>query len=160
MGTMIVNLGYFVAAIVFIYALKSMSHPATARKGIRFAGLAMLFSVVITLFHPDILHKSYFTNLFLIVLACGIGFVIAKRSALKVEMTNMPQMIAIYNGVGGGSAAIIGAIALLQTGSAEMAYSSRVLLLAAIGGFIGAVSFTGLKTAISSTSSCLSSRFC
>ena len=143
MGTMIVNLGYFIAAIVFIYALKSMSHPSTARKGIRFAGLAMLFSVVITLFHPDILHKSYFTNLFLIVLACGIGFIIAKRSALKVEMTNMPQMIAIYNGVGGGSAAIIGAIALLQTGSVEMAYSSRVLLLAAVGGFIGAVSFTG-----------------
>ena len=143
MGSIIVNIGYFVAAIVFIYALKSMSHPSTARKGIRYAGLAMVLAVVITLFHPDIMHKSYFTNVGLIVLAIGIGYVIAKGSALKVAMTDMPQMIAIYNGVGGGAAAIIGAIALLQVGSPETAYASRVLLLAAIGGFIGAVSFTG-----------------
>ncbi|HIW06316.1 MAG TPA: NAD(P)(+) transhydrogenase (Re/Si-specific) subunit beta, partial [Candidatus Ignatzschineria merdigallinarum] len=111
MGALIVNLGYFVAAIVFIYALKSMSHPSTARKGIHYAGIAMILAVVITLFHPDIVHKSYFTNIILIVIAIAIGFFIAKRSALKVEMTDMPQMIAIYNGVGGGAAAIIGAIA-------------------------------------------------
>lgn len=143
MGSLIVNIGYFVAAIVFIYALKSMSHPSTARKGIHYAGLAMLLAVVITLFHPDIMHQAYLTNVFLIVIAIAIGFVIAKRSALKVEMTDMPQMIAIYNGVGGGAAAIIGAIALLQVGSPDTAYNSRVLLLAALGGFIGAVSFTG-----------------
>lgn len=144
MGALIVNLGYFVAAIVFIYALKSMSHPSTARKGIHYAGIAMILAVVITLFHPDIVHKSYFTNIILIVIAIAIGFFIAKRSALKVEMTDMPQMIAIYNGVGGGAAAIIGAIALLQVGSPDTAaYNSRVLLLAALGGFIGAVSFTG-----------------
>lgn len=143
MGSMIVNIGYFVAAIVFIYALKSMSHPSTARKGIRYAGMAMVLAVVITLFHPDLMQKSYLTNVGLIVLAIGIGYVIAKGSALKVAMTDMPQMIAIYNGVGGGAAAIIGAIALLQVGSPETAYASRVLLLAAIGGFIGAVSFTG-----------------
>lgn len=143
MGSMIVNIGYFVAAIVFIYALKSMSHPSTARKGIRYAGMAMVLAVVITLFHPDLMQKSYLTNVGLIALAIGIGYVIAKGSALKVAMTDMPQMIAIYNGVGGGAAAIIGAIALLQVGSPETAYASRVLLLAAIGGFIGAVSFTG-----------------
>ena len=143
MGSIIVNIGYFVAAIVFIYALKSMSHPSTARKGIRYAGMAMVLAVVITLFHPDLMQKSYLTNVGLIALAIGIGYVIAKGSALKVAMTDMPQMIAIYNGVGGGAAAIIGAIALLQVGSPETAYASRVLLLAAIGGFIGAVSFTG-----------------
>lgn len=143
MASLIVNIGYFVAAIVFIYALKSMSHPSTARRGIHYAGLAMLLAVVITLFHPDIMRHSYLTNVLLIVIAIGIGYVIAKRSALQVEMTDMPQMIAIYNGVGGGAAAIIGAIALLQVGSPETAYNSRVLLLAALGGFIGAVSFTG-----------------
>ncbi len=143
MASLIVNIGYFVAAIVFIYALKSMSHPSTARKGIHYAGLAMLLAVVITLFHPDIMHHAYFTNVFLIIVAIAIGYFIAKRSALKVAMTDMPQMIAIYNGVGGGAAAIIGAIALLQVGSPDTAYNSRVLLLAALGGFIGAVSFTG-----------------
>ncbi len=143
MGSLIVNIGYFAAAIAFIYALKSMSHPSTARKGIHYAGLAMLLAVVITLFHPAITHKSYFTNLVLIVIAIGIGYIIAKRSALKVAMTDMPQMIAIYNGVGGGAAAIIGAIALLQVGMPDTGYNSTMLFLGAIGGFIGAVSFTG-----------------
>lgn len=143
MGSLIVNIGYFIAAIVFIYSLKSMSHPSTARKGIHYAGIAMILAVVITIFHPAVTSHAFFTNIFLIVVAIGIGFVIAKRSALKVEMTNMPQMIAIYNGVGGGAAAIIGAIALLQVGMPDTNYDSRVLLLAALGGFIGAVSFTG-----------------
>lgn len=143
MGSLLVNIGYFVAAIVFIYSLKSMSHPSTARKGIHYGGLAMILAVVITIFHPAVTHGSFFTNVFLMAIAIAIGFVIAKRSALKVEMTDMPQMIAIYNGVGGGAAAIIGAIALLQVGMPETNYDSRVLLLAALGGFIGAVSFTG-----------------
>lgn len=143
MGSLIVNIGYFIAAIVFIYSLKSMSHPSTARKGIHYGGMAMILAVVITIFHPAVTSHAFFTNIFLIILAIGIGFVIAKRSALKVEMTNMPQMIAIYNGVGGGAAAIIGAIALLQVGTPDTDYNSRVLLLAALGGFIGALSFTG-----------------
>ena len=143
MGSLLVNIGYFVAAIVFIYSLKSMSHPSTARKGIHYGGLAMVLAVVITIFHPAITHHAFLTNLLLIVIAIGIGFVIAKRSALKVEMTDMPHMIAIYNGVGGGAAAIIGAIALLQIGMPDANDSSRTLLLAALGGFIGAVSFTG-----------------
>lgn len=143
MGSLLVNIGYFVAAIVFIYSLKSMSHPSTARKGIHYGGMAMILAVVITIFHPAVTHGSFFTNVFLMAIAIAIGFVIAKRSALKVEMTDMPQMIAIYNGVGGGAAAIIGAIALLQVGMPETNYDSRVLLLAALGGFIGAVSFTG-----------------
>lgn len=143
MASLLVNIGYFVAAIVFIYALKSMSHPSTARKGIHYAGIAMLLAVIITLFHPDIMKQAYLKNVFLILLAIAIGYLIAKRSALKVEMTDMPQMIAIYNGVGGGAAAIIGAIALLQVGASGAADNSRVLLLAALGGFIGAVSFTG-----------------
>ncbi len=143
MGAMLVNIGYFVAAIVFIYALKSMSHPSTARKGIHYAGLAMLLAVVITLFHPAITAHHYLNNLILIIVAIAIGTIIAKRSALKVAMTDMPQMIAIYNGVGGGAAAIIGAIALLQVGSSTVESTSRALFLAAIGGFIGAVSFTG-----------------
>lgn len=99
MGSLIVNIGYFIAAIVFIYSLKSMSHPSTARKGIHYGGMAMILAVVITIFHPAVTSHAFLTNLFLIIIAIGIGFVIAKRSALKVEMTDMPQMIAIYNGI-------------------------------------------------------------
>lgn len=162
-----VEIGYFITAIIFIIALKRMSHPSTAQGGVLAAGWAMVFATVISLFHPEV-SKNYF----LIILAIAIGGGWAYRSALKVEMTDMPQMIAIYNGAGGGSAALIGAIALLQVTqpsadvSANLALLSEqaellneptlaksiltsatpskpLILLAAIGGLIGAVSLTG-----------------
>ncbi len=162
-----IEIGYLITAIIFIIALKRMSHPSTAQKGIMAAGWAMLFATVITLFHPAVS-----TNYLLIFLAIFIGGGIAYRSAVKVEMTDMPQMIAIYNGAGGGSAALIGAIALLQVAQPDAQVlhglanlsdhahllempelaatieatgqpSKPLLLLAAIGGLIGAISLTG-----------------
>lgn len=134
----IVEIGYFAAAITFIFALKRMSHPSTARSGINWAGYAMLFATLLTIFHPEI-GKHYL----LMFLAILIGGAWAYRSAQTVAMTDMPQMIAIYNGVGGGSAALIGAIALLQVDGTALNYSSSHIFLAAIGALIGAISFTG-----------------
>lgn len=134
----IVEAGYFIAAITFIFALKRMSHPSTARSGINWAGMSMLFATIITIFHPAV-SKHYL----LMFLAIALGGGWALRSAKKVAMTDMPQMIAIYNGVGGGSAALIGAIALLQIDATAAGYSSSIVWLAAVGALIGAISFTG-----------------
>lgn len=142
----IVNLGYFATAMTFIFALKRMSHPSTARSGIVWAGYAMAFATVLTFIHPAI-HGNYFLMIFAIL----IGGIIANVTAKNVAMTDMPQMIAIYNGVGSASAACIAAITLLRTGTLVETHNAAgtlrdlppMLLLAGIGGLIGLVSFTG-----------------
>ncbi|HMY80014.1 MAG TPA: NAD(P)(+) transhydrogenase (Re/Si-specific) subunit beta, partial [Thauera aminoaromatica] len=99
-----VNMAYFIAAIVFIFGLKAMASPVTARKGVVWAGYAMIAATLATFFIPD-LH-----NIGLMVVAIVLGGGVAWYSGKVVKMTDMPQMVAIYNGMGGGAAAGIAAI--------------------------------------------------
>ncbi|MCS4505901.1 NAD(P) transhydrogenase subunit beta [wastewater metagenome] len=107
----VVQLSYFLAAVLFILGLKGMSSPKTARKGIVWAGVGMVIATVATFFKPD-LHGA--TNYTLIVIAIGVAGVLAWYSARKVAMTDMPQMVALYNGMGGGAAAAIAAVELIK----------------------------------------------
>ena len=86
---------YVVAAVLFIVGLKRMSSPTTARTGIVWAGVGMLMATAATFFYPGV------ENFVLIVSAILIGTVLAGYTAKKVEMTEMPEMIALYNGMGG-----------------------------------------------------------
>jgi proton-translocating NAD(P)+ transhydrogenase subunit beta len=122
---------YIVTIFFFIIGMQRMSHPLTARSGIVWAGAAMLIATLVTFFSPDL------TNLALIAIAIVIGGGFGYIAAKRVAMTDMPQMIALYNGMGGGAAAGISAVALLGTTTASTAP------LAVIGGLIGAVSFSG-----------------
>src|SRR5690606_22709549 len=83
-------------ALLFILGIKRMASPVTARSGIRWAGVGMLLATAATFATPG-LH-----NLGLIVLALAIGTVLAWVSGKRVAMTDMPQMVALYNGLGGG----------------------------------------------------------
>jgi NAD(P) transhydrogenase subunit beta len=122
---------YIATIFFFIIGLQRMSNPLTARSGIVWAGGAMAIATLATFLTPNL------SNLALIaigiVIGGGLGYVAAKR----VAMTDMPQMVAIYNGMGGGAAAGIAAVALL--GNTTAAVSS----IAIVGGLIGAVSFSG-----------------
>jgi NAD(P) transhydrogenase subunit beta len=122
---------YIVTIFFFIIGMHRMSHPLTARSGIVWAGAAMLIATFVTFFTPDL------TNLALIAIAIVIGGGFGYIAAKRVAMTDMPQMIALYNGMGGGAAAGISAVALLGT------IHTTTGSLAVIGGLIGAVSFTG-----------------
>ncbi|HEY5802646.1 MAG TPA: NAD(P)(+) transhydrogenase (Re/Si-specific) subunit beta [Lysobacter sp.] len=128
---------YFVAATLFLLGLQRMASPVSARSGIRWAGLGMVIATVATFLLPG-LH-----NLALIVLALGIGTVLAWVSGKKVAITDMPQMVALYNGMGGGSAAAIGAVELLRFSGEGRAPSMTSLVLAVVGAAIGAVSLSG-----------------
>jgi H+-translocating NAD(P) transhydrogenase subunit beta len=99
---------YFLAALLFILGLKRMSSPRTARGGIVWAGFGMLLAVVATLLLPDIENRG------LIIGAVLIGVAAAWWSGRRVAMTAMPQMVALYNGMGGGAAAAIGASELIS----------------------------------------------
>ena len=122
---------YIATIFFFIVGLQRMSHPLTARSGIVWAGTAMLIATLVTFFTPGLTNFALMA--IAIVIGGGFGYIAAKR----VAMTDMPQMIALYNGMGGGAAAGISAVALLGTTNAATAS------LAVIGGLIGAVSFAG-----------------
>ena len=131
----LIQASYFAAAVLFILGLKRMASPKTAASGIRWAGVGMVVAVLATFFYPD-LH-----NVGLIVVAIVIGSAAAWVSGKRVAMTDMPQMVALYNGMGGGAAGAIAAVEL-YSGNA-IAHGTGIAALAVIGGLIGAVSFSG-----------------
>ncbi len=129
------QLSYFVAAALFILGLKRMSSPVTAVSGVRWAGAGMLLATLATL---AFMGASQF-NLILVIAAIGVGGIVAWVSGKRVAMTDMPQMIALYNGMGGGAAAAIAAVELYRGGEQNLVH----LTIATIGGLIGSVSFSG-----------------
>jgi NAD(P) transhydrogenase subunit beta len=133
----LVKASYFLAALLFILGIKRMASPVTARSGIQWAGAGMLLATAATFLLPG-LH-----NLGLIALAVAIGTVLAWVSGKRVAMTDMPQMVALYNGLGGGSAAAIGAVELLKFSAAGQAPSQTALVLGVVGALIGSISLTG-----------------
>jgi NAD(P) transhydrogenase subunit beta len=130
---LLIDASYLLVAFLFIVGLKQMSSPVTARRGIVWAGAGMLIATLVSFAYPG-MH-----NYPLILAGIGVGGAVAWWSGKKVAMTDMPQMIALYNGMGGGAAAAIGAVELFG----GKAHGSVLLALAVIGGIIGAVSFSG-----------------
>ena len=136
MGTFaatVVQASYFIAAALFILGLKRMSSPVTARSGIVWAGVGMVVATLITFLTPGM------GNYALMTVAIAVGGIAAWVTGRRVAMADMPQMIALYNGMGGGAAAAIAAVELL---SGEV-HGVSVLALGVLGGIIGAVSFSG-----------------
>ncbi len=136
-ATWIAAASYFVAATLFLLGLQRMASPVTARSGIRWAGLGMVIATAATFLLPG-LH-----NMALIVTALAIGTLLAWVSGKKVAITDMPQMVALYNGMGGGSAAAIGAVELLRFSAEGRPPSTVTLVLGVVGALIGAVSLSG-----------------
>ncbi|MBH2010730.1 NAD(P)(+) transhydrogenase (Re/Si-specific) subunit beta [Thermomonas fusca] len=154
MTELLVKLSYFVAATLFLLGLQRMASPKTARSGIQWAGAGMLIATVATFFLPG-LH-----NIGLMIAAIVIGVGLNWVWGRKVALTDMPQMVALFNGMGGGSAAAIGAVELVRLAAQPGAHQvvgfvmtttngvtttqfNVGLPLAVVGALIGAVSLTG-----------------
>ena len=157
---LVASASYLIAATLFLLGLQRMASPKTARSGIQWAGIGMLIATAATFVLPG-LH-----NLGLIAAGIVIGTAVNWYWGKKVAITNMPQMVALFNGMGGGSAAAIGAVELLRYSSsvqarqtlqaggaavdalgrgndAAMLFSTTTLVLAVVGALIGSVSLTG-----------------
>ncbi len=129
---------YLLAAALFILGIKRMSSPVTARKGIVQAGIGMVIATVATF------AITRGNNLGLILAAIAIGVIPTWLWGKRVAMTDMPQMVALFNGMGGGSAAAIGAIELLKfTQPGAPTPPMALLALAVVGALIGSISMTG-----------------
>ena len=167
---------YFLAALLFILGLKRMSSPRTARGGIVWAGYGMVLAVLATFFLPDMHNRG------LILAAVLIGVSAAWWTGRRVAMTAMPQMVALYNGMGGGAAAAIGAVELIgyarssgllhavpdtsplrpeawAVNGLPPALSPTELALGVLGALIGAVSFSGSLVAFAKLQGWMDKRF-
>jgi H+-translocating NAD(P) transhydrogenase subunit beta len=127
----VVDAVYVVAIIVFVLGLKAMSSPATARRGIVYAGVAMLIAVVVTFLSPGLSNFAW------IALGVVLGGAAGWYWARVVKMTAMPQMVAVFNGMGGGAAAAIAGVELLTSLRGATAYLSTA------GAVIGSISISG-----------------
>ncbi len=128
----ITQIVYLVAAVLFIFGLKELSSPKTARRGNLIALLGMLLAIVITLWDKKIIDFTY------IIAGIIIGSAIGAISAKKVQMTAMPQMVALFNGFGGGASVFVAFSEFISTTSTP--YSVITIVLSIL---IGSVTFTG-----------------
>jgi NAD(P) transhydrogenase subunit beta len=134
-----IDLVYLVAAIGFILALKGLSSPKHARNGNLLGAAAAAVAVGFTFAYPQV--RAHTMNLVLTLVAMAIGAAVAVPAARRVKMTAMPQMVAIFNGVGGGAAALVSIVVfLLEAPGKPAVYRIAEVLF---GVLVGCVSFSG-----------------
>jgi H+-translocating NAD(P) transhydrogenase subunit beta len=134
-----IDLVYLLAAIGFILALKGLSSPKHARNGNLLGAAAAALAIGFTFAYPEV--RAHTLNLVLTLVAMAIGAAIAVPAARKVKMTAMPQMVAIFNGVGGGAAALVSIVVfLIESPGKPAVYRIGEVLF---GVLVGCVSFSG-----------------
>jgi NAD(P) transhydrogenase subunit beta len=138
-----IDLVYLLAAIGFILALKGLGSPKYARNGNLLAAAAAAVAVGMTFAYPEV--RAHTLNLVLTLVAMVIGAAVAVPAARKVKMTAMPQMVAIFNGVGGGAAALISLVYFLLEAPTKPAVYHIVEVI--FGVLVGCVSFAGSAVA-------------
>ena len=130
----IIVLAYLLSSVLFILGLKNLSSPKTARRGNLFAMIAMLIAIIATLIKNEIVDFTFIiTGL---IIGSTIGVIIARR----VNMTAMPQMVALFNGLGGGASAFV---ALAEYYRLTGGLTTHTIISMIISFFVGAVTLTG-----------------
>ena len=146
-----ISLTYIAAAVLFIFGLQRLSSPRTARSGNRLAAVGMFLALAATLFDRQILSFT------LIAVGILIGAVVGVVSARRVKMTAMPQMVALFNGAGGATAALISLVEYLHLARSGPV-PTVVKVASVLGTAIGAISFSGSLIAFGKLQELLSSR--
>lgn len=131
---------YLLSAVLFVVGLHFMNSPKTARRGNQVSAIGMAIAVIMAFVYLFI--DGFASSAAVIVLVAGIaiGAIAGVVSAKKVKMTDMPQLVSVFNTVGGGAAALVALNDILTTASAP---SIVVLVTAGLGAIIGSVTFTG-----------------
>ncbi len=149
-GKYILEISYILASVLFIIGLKMLSNPSSARKGNLWAALGMAIGIVATILWHTNSEGKHIGNIPLILIAIGIGTIIGWMVAIKVKMTAMPQLVSLFNGMGGGAAALISIMEFPHISAEIIAKEGMMnghVLSILLGLFIGAVSFSGSMVA-------------
>ena len=132
-----INLAYLVAAVCLIVGIRELSHPRTARRGNLVAAFGMAIAILFTLFDRDI------DEYWLMAIGIGVGTLVGIVSARQVRMTAMPQMVALFNGVGGGAAALIAAAEFHNHAPEADRLAGDQIVGILFSALVGSVSFWG-----------------
>lgn len=137
MTDLLINGGYLVASILFIFGLKGLTHPRTAVRGNLLGACGMLLAIVITLTDQNIVGFE------VILIGIIIGATIGAILAVKIEMTAMPELVALFNGFGGIASVLVAGAALIENTLHDGFPVVQVSVAIAASGLIGAVTFWG-----------------
>jgi NAD(P) transhydrogenase subunit beta len=137
MQVVIINSAYVIASILFILGLKGLTHPRTAVRGNLLGAMGMLLAIVVTLLDRRIV--SYEIILAGVVLGSAIGAILA----IKIQMTAMPQLVALFNGFGGGASVLVAGAALIESGIVPPASLLQLTIATVASAIIGTVTFWG-----------------
>lgn len=131
---------YLLSAVMFVMGLHFMNSPKTARRGNRVSAVGMVIAVAMAFIHLFATGFTSFMAIILLVVGILIGALAGVYSAKKVKMTDMPQLVSVFNTVGGGAAALV---ALNDILTSEGSPTLVVLITAGLGVVIGSITFTG-----------------
>ena len=135
-----VRIAELLAAVLFILALKGLSSPKSARRGNLLGATGAALATAVAFYYGDEFFGGPIKNVTAISIAIAIGAIIGWVAAKRVQMTQMPQMVALFNGVGGGAAAVVSVIEFLTAGIDE---TTAVLSATVFTVVVGSVSFSG-----------------
>jgi len=133
----LINIGYLIASVLFILGLKGLTHPRTAVRGNLLGAVGMLLAIVLTLTDQQIVSYE------MIILGLIIGGAIGAVLAIKIEMTSMPELVAVLNGFGGIASVLVAGAALLESVLKPGVPLMQLTVATAASGLIGAVTFWG-----------------
>ena len=131
---------FLISAFLLVWGLRLQSDPASASKGNKYASVGMLIAIISAIIMPiENSYDNYSWIIIPIILSASIGYIIAK----KIEMTSMPQMVSIFNGLGGLSAVLLSFTEINKWLSYTELYPQFVIVVLLVSLFIGSVAFTG-----------------
>jgi len=138
------NLFYLLAAVLLYFAIKGLTHPRTAVRGNMFGALGMFIAVIVTLIDRDIVQWWW------IIIGVVIGSGVGVALAVRIRMTGMPELVALFNGFGGLASLLVAGAALQETLPAldVIDLPLSMLIATAVSGIIGSVTFTGSLVAV------------
>ncbi len=137
MPASLINLAYLAAAVLFIVGIKGLTHPRTAVRGNQLGALGMLTAVIAALLDQNVLRYEW------IIAGILVGGAIGALMATRIQMTDMPQMVALLNGFGGISSTLVAGAALFAALSVTPDLSLQFMIASAASGLIGAITFWG-----------------
>ncbi len=149
----LINVGYLIASILFIFGIMGLASPRTAVRANMTGALGMLLAVVITLLDRNIVDFRF------ILLGILIGSAIGAVLATKVQMTAMPQMVALLNGFGGAASVLVAGAALVEAHVVTSAPLAQVAVASVASGLIGGVTFFGSLVAFAKLQELMTDRF-
>ena len=137
MKELFIDIAYLISAVSFIYGLKMLSHPKTARNGNIIASVGMLIAIITTVYLGTNLDFSK------ILIAMVLGSIIGSFFAIRVEMTQMPQLVAIFNGFGGAASALVASAEFFKTLTPTQEPTVFLILTITLSVLVGTLTFTG-----------------